>query len=75
MDTNAYTDDDPLGLGWEYDNIHQDQIDWYKGKITDLSDYNKSILDVCDLHNHSYVHQKQIQSDCFQHYTERSHVR
>ena len=45
MDTNSYTDDDPLGLGWEYDNIHQDQIDWYKGKITDLSDYNKSILD------------------------------
>lgn len=45
MDTNAYTDEDPLGLGWVYDNIHQDQIDWYKNTINGLNDYNRSILE------------------------------
>ena len=27
MDTNAYTDEDPLGINWIYDNIHEDQIE------------------------------------------------
>lgn len=45
MDTNAYTDEDPLGLGWVYDNIHEDQIDWYKENVARLNAYNKSVLD------------------------------
>ena len=45
MDTNAYTDEDPLGLGWVYDNIHEDQILWYRNSIEKLNNYNKVILD------------------------------
>lgn len=44
MDTNAYTDEDPLGIGWVYDNIHQDQIEWYKGVIDSNNKYNNTLL-------------------------------
>ncbi|MBP3401853.1 MAG: metallophosphoesterase [Clostridia bacterium] len=27
MDSNSYTDEDPLGIKWIYDNIHEDQVD------------------------------------------------
>ena len=45
MDTNSYNENDPLGILWDYDNIHQDQIDWYKNQIESLNAYNKNILD------------------------------
>ena len=45
MDSNSYTDEDPLGLRWIYDNIHQDQIDWYKDTINSLNEYNSNLLD------------------------------
>lgn len=44
MDTNSYTDEDPLGLGWVYDNIHQDQIDWYEGVVKSFNAYNSDLL-------------------------------
>ena len=44
IDTNAYTDEDPLGLGWVYDNIHEDQIEWYRGIINRYSGYNQALL-------------------------------
>lgn len=44
MDTNAYTDEDPLGINWIYDNIHEDQIEWYRNTVTKYSEYNKEIL-------------------------------
>lgn len=44
MDTNAYTDEDPLGINWIYDNIHEDQIEWYRGVIEKYSAYNQSRL-------------------------------
>ena len=44
MDTNSYTDDDPLGLGWIYDNIHEDQIEWYRTQVERYSAYNKTVL-------------------------------
>ena len=33
IDSNAYTDKDVLGLGWDYDNIHDDQIEWYRQNV------------------------------------------
>ncbi len=42
MDSNAYTDEDPLGLGWVYDNIHEDQIAWYKSNIEKYNAENKA---------------------------------
>lgn len=44
MDTNAYTDEDPLGINWIYDNIHEDQIEWYRDVITKYSKYNSDLL-------------------------------
>ena len=29
LDSHSYTDGDYLGIKWLYDNIHQNQIDWY----------------------------------------------
>ncbi|MBQ8414647.1 MAG: metallophosphoesterase [Clostridia bacterium] len=45
MDTNSYTDEDPLGIKWIYDNIHEDQIEWYENTVTELNSYNKTIID------------------------------
>ena len=44
MDTNAYTDEDPLGINWIYDNIHEDQIQWYRGVIGKYNKYNTDLL-------------------------------
>ena len=43
IDSNAYTDEDIFGFKWVYDNIHQDQIDWYKQTIESYNAHNKSI--------------------------------
>lgn len=44
MDSNAYTDEDPLGLQWIYDNIHEDQIKWYEDTVKGLNEYNTNLL-------------------------------
>ncbi len=41
FDSNAYLSDDKLGLLWKYDNIHQDQIDWYHDNAQALNLQNK----------------------------------
>ncbi len=48
MDSNAYTEDDPLGLSWIYDNIHEDQIKWYKETVEYYNSYNKNLLSTLD---------------------------
>ncbi len=45
MDTNSYTDEDPLGIKWIYDNIHEDQIEWYRGVVERGNAYNSQLLD------------------------------
>ena len=52
IDTNSYTDEDPLGINWIYDNIHADQIDWYEGVIAKYSTENKTIIDSLDETEH-----------------------
>ena len=29
IDSNAYTENDPFGLGWDYDIVRESQINWY----------------------------------------------
>jgi 3',5'-cyclic AMP phosphodiesterase CpdA len=43
IDSNAYMEEDVFGFGWIYDNIHQDQIDWYRNTIESHNAHNKSI--------------------------------
>ena len=43
IDSNSYTDEDIFGFNWVYDNIHQDQIDWYRETVEAHNAHNKSI--------------------------------
>lgn len=43
LDSHSYTGGDFLGILWKYDNIHQNQIDWYKET---LAAYNKENADL-----------------------------
>lgn len=44
LDSHSYTDGDIFGVMWKYDNIHQDQIDWYKQNV---EMYNAENAEVC----------------------------
>lgn len=44
IDTNSYTEDDPIGLGWDYDTIRESQIEWYSDTIGKYTAYNNDIL-------------------------------
>ena len=33
FDTHSYVDGDYLGLFWKYDNIHDNQVEWYKNNV------------------------------------------
>lgn len=41
IDSNDYKKDDLLGITGSYDNIHDNQIEWYKAKINEIDAYNK----------------------------------
>ncbi len=43
LDSHSYTDGDYLGIRWAYDNIHQNQIDWYSREIDNIDAQNKAI--------------------------------
>ena len=40
FDSNSYTDDDKLGISWNYDAIHADQVQWYDATIKSLTKEN-----------------------------------
>ena len=43
MDSHAYTDGDIFGLFWKYDNIHDNQVEWYKSEIQRMNKENEKI--------------------------------
>ena len=43
FDSHSYTDGDVMGILWKYDNIHQNQVDWYAGKIQKINADNAAI--------------------------------
>ena len=43
MDSNDYRKDDLLGVTGNYDNFHDNQIEWYKSKVNEIDAYNKTI--------------------------------
>ncbi len=45
MDSNSYTWEDPLGIFWIYDNIHADQIEWYRGVVEKYNAQNRAVYD------------------------------
>lgn len=40
IDSHSYTDGDYFGIAWKYDNIHQDQIEWYAEEMDKLTQKN-----------------------------------
>lgn len=48
FDTHSYVDGDYLGIGWKYDNIHENQIEWYKANV---EKYNKQNVDLINSSN------------------------
>ena len=68
IDSNAYTEEDVFGLGWDYDNVHEDQIAWYEENIRyytqkNLEAYNALEesarpvgFDTSAIHSYMYMH-------------------
>lgn len=48
IDSNAYTDKDIFGIGWDYDNVHGDQVEWYKENIEYYTAKNLDIYNSLD---------------------------
>ncbi len=44
IDSHSYTGMDYLGIFWNYDNIHKNQIDWYKAQLAKMNDANAKTI-------------------------------
>ena len=44
LDSHSYVDGDILGVMWKYDNIHQNQVEWYKNTVTALNEQNDKLF-------------------------------
>ena len=40
IDSHSYVDGDYLGIMWKYDNIHENQIEWYKNTVEANRNHN-----------------------------------
>lgn len=45
FDSHSYVNGDVLGLRWQYDNIHANQVEWYKNTVNALNEQNQKVLD------------------------------
>ena len=43
FDSHSYTDGDIFGVMWKYDNIHQNQINWYKQNLDLYNEENRKL--------------------------------
>lgn len=43
IDSHAYTDKDYFGINWRYDNIHDNQIEWYKQTAAAMNKENDEL--------------------------------
>ncbi len=43
LDSHSYTDGDFLGVLWKYDNLHQNQIDWYADTLKAYQEENEAV--------------------------------
>ena len=49
IDSNAYTGGSLIEtIAWDYDNIHEDQIQWYKSVVEKNNEYNKNLIATLD---------------------------
>lgn len=46
FDSHSYLNHDILGFGYDYDNIRESQVQWYRNCVKELTEYNKSVSDM-----------------------------
>ncbi len=51
FDTHSYVDGDYLGIGWKYDNIHENQIAWYKANVEKYNQQNIDVINSSEAEN------------------------
>ena len=44
LDSHAYPADDAWGFSEQYDNIHEDQVEWYKSTVNTFTELNKQVI-------------------------------
>lgn len=44
FDSHSYTDNDYFGIMWKYDNIHENQVEWYRDNVNMLNAQNNAKL-------------------------------
>lgn len=44
IDSHSYVDGDVFGIMWKYDNIHTNQVQWYKNTVVSLNEQNNKTL-------------------------------
>ncbi len=62
FDSHSYVDGDFLGIMWKYDNIHENQVQWYKDTLALLNNENNEIYkelgseEVSDIKSAAFFH-------------------
>lgn len=69
LDSHAYVDGDILGIFWKYDNIHENQIEWYRSVIEENNKHNRMKIISSSLSDfgQKYVHLNIVPSTVFIH--------
>ena len=49
LDSHSYIDGDFLGIQWKYDNIHENQIEWYRESVLAIDAANKAVDPDCPM--------------------------
>lgn len=55
FDSHSYVDGDFLGVMWKYDNIHENQVQWYKDTLASLNAQNNAIYKEKGLEENSHI--------------------
>lgn len=55
LDSHSYVDGDFLGIMWKYDNIHENQIKWYKDTLAQINKQNNELFKEKGLEENSAV--------------------
>lgn len=50
VDSHSYTGGDIFGIFWKYDNIHENQIEWYKMKVLEMQKENPEVKSLMFMH-------------------------
>lgn len=62
FDSHSYVDGDIFGIMWKYDNIHENQVQWYKETVLALNEQNDAryeelgISEKSDINSAAFMH-------------------